>query len=171
LLAGHISRSEPRRGGLCCSVVAAPANSPLIDDKQGIDSARDVLENMLEAFFLLDQEFRLLDVNGAAIALNGRPQANLIGRTLWDLTPGLEQTELGAIFHRSWSIGRADAIYITKSGQTVTAHGSSHASYLWKPDWRRSTETSPASDVTRALQEAQEASGRELATEPLDAAC
>lgn len=39
-------------------------------------------------------------MNGAALALDGRPKANLIGRTLWDLTPGLEQTELGAIPHQ-----------------------------------------------------------------------
>jgi PAS domain S-box-containing protein len=76
------------------------ANSPLIDDQQTVDYARDVLENMSEAFFLLDQQFRLLDVNGAALALDGRPKADLIGRTLWELTPGLERTELGAVFHQ-----------------------------------------------------------------------
>jgi PAS domain-containing protein len=44
----------------------------LFDDDQKADFARDVLENMSEAFFLLDQQFRLLDVNGAALALDGR---------------------------------------------------------------------------------------------------
>jgi PAS domain S-box-containing protein len=76
------------------------ANSPLIDEQQTFDFARDVLENMSEAFFLLDQQFRLLDVNGAALVLDGRSKADLIGRTLWELTPGLERTELGAIFHQ-----------------------------------------------------------------------
>jgi PAS domain S-box-containing protein len=55
---------------------------------------------MSEAFFLLDQQFRLLDVNGAALALDGRSKNDLIGRTLWELTPGLEESELGAIFHQ-----------------------------------------------------------------------
>jgi PAS domain S-box-containing protein len=76
------------------------ADSPFEADDQKVDFARDVLENMSEAFFLLDQQFRLLDVNGAALALDGRSKDNLIGRTLWELTPGLEQTELGAIFHQ-----------------------------------------------------------------------
>nr|WP_269845239.1 PAS domain-containing protein [Sphingomonas deserti] len=62
------------------------------------DYARDVLENMSEAFFLLDREFRLLDVNAAALALDGRSKEELVGRTLWDLTPGLEGSELGGLF-------------------------------------------------------------------------
>jgi PAS domain S-box-containing protein len=60
--------------------------------------ARDVLENMSEAFFLLDREFRLLDVNRAALSLDGRPKDELVGRTLWELTPGLEDSDLGTLF-------------------------------------------------------------------------
>lgn len=85
---------------MSCSVGAALANSSLTDRQQTVDFARDVLENMSEAFFLLDPQFRLLDVNGAALALDGRSKADLIGRTLWELTPGLEQTELATIFHQ-----------------------------------------------------------------------
>jgi PAS domain S-box-containing protein len=70
-------------------------------DSHLADSARDVLENMSEAFFLLDREFRLLDVNSAALALDGRPKAELLGRSLWELTPGLEDTELGSLFKRA----------------------------------------------------------------------
>jgi PAS domain S-box-containing protein len=55
---------------------------------------------MSEAFFLLDEQFRLLDVNSAALALDGRSKEDLIGRALWELTPGLEQTELGSIFRQ-----------------------------------------------------------------------
>ncbi len=72
--------------------------------------ARDVLENMSEAFFLLDREFRLLDVNRAAIDLDGRPKDTLLGRTLWDLTPGLEDSELGERF-RSVMLNRHTQIY------------------------------------------------------------
>lgn len=53
---------------------------------------------MSEAFFLLDRQFRLLDVNKAALALDGRPKHQLVGRTLWELTPGLEQSEFGGMF-------------------------------------------------------------------------
>lgn len=72
---------------------AGPGSDPHL-----ADYARDVLENMSEAFFLLDREFRLLDVNSAALALDGRPREKLLGRTLWELAPGLEETELGGLF-------------------------------------------------------------------------
>jgi PAS domain S-box-containing protein len=62
------------------------------------DFARDVLENMSEAFFLLDHDFRVLDVNRAALVLDRRPKATILGETLWDLTPGLASTELGGLF-------------------------------------------------------------------------
>jgi PAS domain S-box-containing protein len=55
---------------------------------------------MSEAFFLLDREFRLLDVNSAALALDGRPREELLGRMLWELAPGVEETELGGLFKR-----------------------------------------------------------------------
>ena len=90
-------------------------------DPHPADYARDVLENMSEAFFLLDREFRLLDVNSAALALDGRPREMLLGRPLWELAPGVEETELGGLFkrvmadrqprtsthHQSWEDGRS----------------------------------------------------------------
>ena len=83
--------------------------------------AQDVLENMSEAFFLLDREFRVLDVNSAAIALDGRPKEEILGRTLWELAPDVEESELGSLFkrvmasrqsetsthHQQWEDGRA----------------------------------------------------------------
>ena len=60
--------------------------------------AREVLENISEAFFLLDREFRLLDVNTFAMSLDGRGRGELVGRTLWELTPGLEDSDLGRLF-------------------------------------------------------------------------
>ncbi|HEX8412378.1 MAG TPA: PAS domain S-box protein, partial [Sphingomicrobium sp.] len=62
------------------------------------DYARDVLENMAEAFFLLDKAFSLVDVNKAAITLDGRTKEELLGRTLWELAPGVEESELGRGF-------------------------------------------------------------------------
>ncbi len=53
---------------------------------------------MSESFFLLNDQFQLLDVNKAALELDGRPKQQLAGRTLWELTPGLEQSELGKLF-------------------------------------------------------------------------
>jgi PAS domain S-box-containing protein len=53
---------------------------------------------MSEAFFLLDEDFRLIDVNPAACSLDGRPKEQLVGRSLWELAPGLEGAELGGHF-------------------------------------------------------------------------
>ena len=69
-------------------------------DPQLTGYAHDVLENMSEAFFLLDRDFRLLDVNSAALTLDGRPKEELLGRTLWELAPDLEGSELGGLFKR-----------------------------------------------------------------------
>jgi PAS domain S-box-containing protein len=71
--------------------------------------ARDVLENMSEAFFLLDRDFRLIDVNRTALNLDGRPKEVLLGKTLWELTPGLEQSELGQQFKSVMRERRAQA--------------------------------------------------------------
>ncbi|MBB5711644.1 PAS domain-containing protein [Sphingomonas xinjiangensis] len=90
-------------------------------DPHADDYARDVLENMSEAFFLLDRGFRLVDVNRAAIALDGRAKEDLLGRTLWELAPGVEESELGeqfkwvmlnreaqtAVHHQSWDGGHS----------------------------------------------------------------
>jgi PAS domain S-box-containing protein len=82
-------------------------------DPNTLDYARDVLENMSEAFFLLDREFRLLDVNAAALALDGRPKDELLGRTLWELAPGVEHSDLGCRFKSAM---------LDRKPQTATHH-------------------------------------------------
>src|SRR5688500_7178797 len=56
---------------------------------------------MSEAFFLLDREFRLIDVNSAALALDGRRKEELLGQTLWELAPDLQESELGGLFRQA----------------------------------------------------------------------
>jgi PAS domain S-box-containing protein len=48
------------------------------------DRAQGVLDNMAEAFVLLDGELRFLDMNAEALRLERRPRAELIGKTHWD---------------------------------------------------------------------------------------
>lgn len=48
---------------------------------------------MSEAIFFLDREFRLLDLNRAALALDGRPKGEVVGRTLWELASALEESD------------------------------------------------------------------------------
>jgi len=51
------------------------------------DRAQGVLDNMAEAFVLLDGDLRFLDMNAEALRLERRPRAELIGKTHWDCHP------------------------------------------------------------------------------------
>ncbi|MDQ3078432.1 MAG: PAS domain-containing protein, partial [Pseudomonadota bacterium] len=72
--------------------------------------ARDVLENMSEAFSLLDREFVVLDLNSAALALDGRAYGEVVGRSAWELSPGLESTEIGAALQRVMRTREAEGL-------------------------------------------------------------
>lgn len=63
--------------------------------------ARDVLENISEAFSLLDRQFVLLDLNAAALALDGRRYADLVGRSIWEVAPELEASTVGEAIRRA----------------------------------------------------------------------
>lgn len=51
------------------------------------DRAQGVLDNMDEAFVLLDHNLRFLDLNAAALRLERRPREALIGRSHWEVHP------------------------------------------------------------------------------------
>lgn len=53
------------------------------------DRAHGVLDNMGEAFVLLDSDFRYVDMNAEAVRMEMRPKADFIGRTPWDLHPDI----------------------------------------------------------------------------------
>jgi PAS domain S-box-containing protein len=70
------------------------------DDLGVTDVARDVLENMSEAFSLVGQDYRVLDLNAAAVALDGRPREELVNCLAWDLQPGLVDNDVGQTIKR-----------------------------------------------------------------------
>ncbi|MEE2794371.1 MAG: PAS domain S-box protein [Pseudomonadota bacterium] len=59
--------------------------------------AREILEQMEEAFALLDYDFRVLDLNRAALKIDPRSREELIGSSIWELSPGLEETEFARL--------------------------------------------------------------------------
>ncbi len=65
------------------------------------DRRRDVLENMGDAFVLLDRDFRVVDINAGALRLDGRPPEMIVGRTHWEAWPGSEQSEAGLLYQRA----------------------------------------------------------------------
>jgi PAS domain S-box-containing protein len=64
------------------------------------DRAQGVLDNMGDALALLDRDFRIVDMNAAAMRLESRPREEIIGRTHWEAHPGAAP-ELGELYRRA----------------------------------------------------------------------
>lgn len=62
---------------------------------------REVLDGKDEAFGLMDNEFRIITQNRAALALDGRPIEEIVGRTHWEVYPGTEDSEIGRLYKRA----------------------------------------------------------------------
>ncbi|MDO9713012.1 PAS domain S-box protein [Paracraurococcus lichenis] len=62
--------------------------------------ANDILEAMGEAFLALDNDFRVVRVNGKAAELDGRPRDEILGRNHWDLWPATVGTPVDAAYRR-----------------------------------------------------------------------
>lgn len=65
------------------------------------DRSRDVLENMGDAFVLLDSSFRVIEMNAAALRLETRSRADIVGRTAWEVWPGSEHGPVGTALRRA----------------------------------------------------------------------
>lgn len=68
---------------------------------QGEARLRDTLESMTDAFVALDRDFRVLDANQRALAIDGRPMREILGRTHWDLWPASVGTPVEAAYRRA----------------------------------------------------------------------
>ena len=65
------------------------------------DRTRAVLESMAEGFWLLDRDWRVIEINAEAAKLDGRPREALLGRTHWELWPGSLGTPVEAAYRRA----------------------------------------------------------------------
>ncbi|PWJ20565.1 PAS domain S-box protein [Jannaschia seohaensis] len=61
---------------------------------------RKVLDGMGEAFGIIDRDFRIITQNKAALDLDGRSLDEIRGRTHWEVYPGTEHSEVGALYRR-----------------------------------------------------------------------
>ena len=61
---------------------------------------RDVLDAMGEGFIVMDEQFRVVEINAEGLRLDGRPQAELIGQTPWALWPALRGTAVEAAYRQ-----------------------------------------------------------------------
>jgi PAS domain S-box-containing protein len=73
------------------------------------DRNRGVLDNMGEAFVLLDHNFRIIDMNAEAMRLESRPRAEIIGKTHWEAHPDAAP-ELGDLYRVAMAERRSVAL-------------------------------------------------------------
>ncbi|MDT8397651.1 MAG: PAS domain S-box protein [Pseudomonadales bacterium] len=69
----------------------------------------DGLENMSDAFYLLDRDWCMTFVNGSAETLIQRPRSELLGRVIWDEFSSFLNTEMENRYRRAMMEGGADA--------------------------------------------------------------
>ncbi|UZK70952.1 PAS domain S-box protein [Sphingomonas sp. S1-29] len=69
------------------------------------DRTRDVLDNMGDAFALLDKDFRIVEMNAAAWRLEARPREQVLGKTHWEAHPDAAP-ELGELYRRAVTSGQ-----------------------------------------------------------------
>ncbi len=119
---------------------------------------REVLDNMPDAFALLDQEFQVLDVNPATLAIDGRARHEIVGRIYWDVWPGGEQSTLAEGFRRALAEQievRTDTHYTWPDGREgwyeVRAFPSEKGLALVSRDATRERIAQAALDASQAL--------------------
>ena len=61
---------------------------------------REVLDAMSEGFVVMDDQFRIVEINAEGIRLDGRPKAELLGRSHWELWPASVGTPVEAAYRQ-----------------------------------------------------------------------
>jgi PAS domain S-box-containing protein len=88
--------------------------------RAGRDRAQGVLDNMGEAFVLLDRDFRIVDINAEAMRLENRPIEAILGKTHWEAHPDASP-ELGDLYRRAMRERRAVSLqhrYVWPDGRS-----------------------------------------------------
>ncbi|HVE59706.1 MAG TPA: PAS domain-containing protein, partial [Pyrinomonadaceae bacterium] len=62
---------------------------------------RDILESITDAFFAIDEEWRFTYVNRQAEQLLDREPGDLLGKTIWEVYPGLIGSEFEKVYRRT----------------------------------------------------------------------
>ncbi len=58
------------------------------------------LESISDGFFAVDAQWRMTYVNPAAVQILDRPASEMMGSVLWDVYPGLRESEFGQVYRR-----------------------------------------------------------------------
>jgi PAS domain S-box-containing protein len=60
-----------------------------------------ILETLKDGFLLMDRDFRILQINAAGLAMDGRSPSEIVGRTHWEAWPGSEQQKQGLAYQQA----------------------------------------------------------------------
>jgi len=87
--------------------ICARQLAPLIErararDQLGREQERShrILQTLQDGFLLMDRDYRILQINAAGLAMDGRPAGEIVGRTHWDAWPGSEHEPAGLLYRR-----------------------------------------------------------------------
>ena len=72
------------------------------------DQAAHILETMATGFAVMDREWRVTYLNATGAKVVGSGASDLIGMVLWDVFPGLEDSDFGRRYHRAMDSGEPD---------------------------------------------------------------
>ncbi|CAN7336166.1 PAS domain-containing protein [Massilia sp. LjRoot122] len=59
-----------------------------------------ILQTLQDGFVLMDRDYRILQINAAGVAMDGRSAARIVGRTHWEVWPGSERQAAGELYRR-----------------------------------------------------------------------
>jgi PAS domain S-box-containing protein len=71
---------------------------------------RAMLESMSEAFLAVDTEWRVRYVNRQVAEFVSRDVSDIVGRNLWEVFPGLEETKFGESYRRAMETGQVTRV-------------------------------------------------------------
>ena len=90
-----------------CQPLECPSGSRLgqLGRPATTGQTRSFLEEIGEAFFALDWEYRYIHANRRALRLTGKSLEQLRGHTPWELFPGLEDSPLQSAYREAMEVG------------------------------------------------------------------
>jgi PAS domain S-box-containing protein len=100
---GTPSERELRLADICAGQIAPFVERERSQARAHREQQRShhILQTLKDGFVLMDRDFRILQINAAGLAMDGRPPAEIVGRSHWEVWPGSEQQKQGLAYHHA----------------------------------------------------------------------
>lgn len=94
---------EKRLADICAGTIALFSDRDRTEHtlRQERDRRDQILSGMTEGMCIVDFDFRVLEMNAAAIRINQRPLYEMLGQSHWDLWPETTDSEVGQMYRRA----------------------------------------------------------------------